>query len=475
MATTNYDAVVPPAQPTKTKHPNEESETQTRKRVRFASSPTEFSAAASALTPSIPNNPTTPPAPLTRSQISTLKRRIHRLESAKLRIRFFMKILLLFVLGTVGNNIFGIISRQLRMHYSGSLALGFIPPIERFAGKSPWSPWVSLFGTTDKGEVAEFSVPRETLQPFGAYPNILNITPEMREEFHPVVIFPLRNMNANTCKGKNDESAKIARKFWRTQTDNTIRNGESCSASSGDPKMLNAKYDYIIKDHTGKNPDTNESSIMLEGGEKVPQLLPTRQKALEYAKTQKLSKGFDVGRFDEDRRGMYTSSLFLNGSETDHDENTEKWRTVHVGLDIGGPVGTKVYAFSDGVIHSAGYNPDVGDYGHVIVVEHHLSSSGKTSDGDIKPSSKIYALYGHLDAKSTLGKYPGQKVRKGQVLGRMGNTADNGGWTGTHVHFQLAVHPPEKEHDMPGAVTMADRKTALLEYIDPRYVVGEVY
>lgn len=45
---------------------------------------------------------------------------------------------------------------------------------------------------------------------------------------------------------------------------------------------------------------------------------------------------------------------------------------------------------------------------------------------------------------------------------------------GTHLHFQLAVHPP-KTHDMPGVVTLTSRDEALLEYVDPRYVLGELY
>jgi hypothetical protein len=45
---------------------------------------------------------------------------------------------------------------------------------------------------------------------------------------------------------------------------------------------------------------------------------------------------------------------------------------------------------------------------------------------------------------------------------------------GTHLHFQLAAHPP-KTHDMPGVVTLTGRDEALLEYVDPRYVLGELY
>jgi murein DD-endopeptidase MepM/ murein hydrolase activator NlpD len=111
---------------------------------------------------------------------------------------------------------------------------------------------------------------------------------------------------------------------------------------------------------------------------------------------------------------MYESFLFAK-------DNYQ--RTVHVGIDIGGPVGTAVHAFEDGIIHSAGYNPELGDYGHVMVIEHIL----KNNHG----LSKVYALYGHLSAKSTQGKWPGQKIKRGQTIGYMGNTAENGGWTGS--------------------------------------------
>jgi hypothetical protein len=43
-----------------------------------------------------------------------------------------------------------------------------------------------------------------------------------------------------------------------------------------------------------------------------------------------------------------------------------------------------------------------------------------------------------------------------------------------HVHFQLSIEPPET-HDMPGAVALADRNKALVQYPDPRWVLGEIY
>jgi murein DD-endopeptidase MepM/ murein hydrolase activator NlpD len=41
-----------------------------------------------------------------------------------------------------------------------------------------------------------------------------------------------------------------------------------------------------------------------------------------------------------------------------------------MGLDIGGPVDTPIYAFADGQILHYGYNSAPGDYGNVIVTKH---------------------------------------------------------------------------------------------------------
>jgi len=169
-------------------------------------------------------------------------------------------------------------------------------------------------------------------------------------------------------------------------------------------------------------------------------------------------KGFSVGRYDENRVSLYTASNLFGEA-----------RTVHMGIDLFGPVDTEVFAFVDGIVHSAGYNPKWGDYGHVIVVEHDLG--GTTKDGRRR---KLWALYGHLDQKSTRNIHVGQHIRRGTLLGRMGNIHENGGWWAPHVHFQLSLYPP-KTHDMPGVVSPADRPHALLHYPDPRLVLGPLY
>jgi len=158
---------------------------------------------------------------------------------------------------------------------------------------------------------------------------------------------------------------------------------------------------------------------------------------------------FDIGRYDELRPGMYSTDLFSDG------------RFLHVGIDIGAPVGTPCMAFDDGEISHFGYNPDDGDYGYVVITKHMID--GKS----------VWALYGHLNSKSIEDKEIGQKISKGEVICWMGDKHENGGWE-SHLHFQLSLNEPET-HDMPGVVSPDNRDQALRDYPDPRLVLGPIY
>jgi peptidoglycan LD-endopeptidase LytH len=140
-----------------------------------------------------------------------------------------------------------------------------------------------------------------------------------------------------------------------------------------------------------------------------------------------------------------------------------------MGVDLVGHVGTAVFGFADGTILSLGYNADLGDYGHVIVVNHTIHTSLSRNETKL-----LYVLYGHLDQASLRGKRVGDPVRAGKVLGWMGHALESGGWTQPHVHVQFALHAPPT-HDMPGAVCRSQRSAALQEYLDPRYIIGDLY
>mmetsp|Transcript_7557 Transcript_7557/g.16823 ORF Transcript_7557/g.16823 Transcript_7557/m.16823 type:complete len:530 (+) Transcript_7557:136-1725(+) len=310
-----------------------------------------------------------------------------------------------------------------------------------------------------------YSIPKQQLQSMTSYPNPLSITDGMRREFHPVVKF---------VEGKKKGPFGL------------LGRGKESDGSEDDDNM----QPYKVMDFTKRSSSSGGSgSTTPAPGSLIP---PDQWKDLmKQRKKSGITTPYTVGRYDEDRRSMYSSDLFSERQPVDETTGSGSGsggkRTVHVGIDIGGPVGTKVYAFADGVVHSAGYNEAWGDYGHVVVIEHDLrrpqGECSKEEEQDLPAekgtstststcSSKIWALYGHLN--SVRGKKPGKRIKRGQVVGAMGDLKDNGGGYDPHVHFQLSTRPPET-HDMPGVVSTADRPRALVEYPDPRLVLGPLY
>lgn len=194
----------------------------------------------------------------------------------------------------------------------------------------------------------------------------------------------------------------------------------------------------------------------------VPSLPPTfvvRDFTRGMAANPPLGAQYDVGRYNERRRNMYSTDLF--GASDPWAGRERERRDIHIGVDIGGPVGTPIHATADGVVHSAGYNAADGDYGHVVVLEHLLGGR------------RVWALHGHLSAASTEGKAAGDAIARGDVLGWLGDRHENGGWP-AHVHFQLGLEEPAT-HDMPGVVSDAQHAAALEAYPDPRMVLGPLY
>ena len=87
----------------------------------------------------------------------------------------------------------------------------------------------------------------------------------------------------------------------------------------------------------------------------------------------------------------------------------------HKGLDIPGPVGTPIYATADGMIGRAQW---VSGYGKFVEINH---------------GNAVQTRYGHLSAMNVV---PGQRIRKGDVLGFMGSTGRS---TGSHLHYEVRI------------------------------------
>lgn len=139
-----------------------------------------------------------------------------------------------------------------------------------------------------------------------------------------------------------------------------------------------------------------------------------------------------IGYYKEPRL-IYTEQNFRLGRWKASDR-----RTVHLGVDIFGPVGTSLYAPLEGVVEFAGYRPDKLDYGGLVVLAH------QTPQGD-----EFHTLYGHLSKASVEKLAVGQRISKGEAFASLGGLDENGGWN-PHVHFQLALTTAGMSEDWPG-------------------------
>lgn len=168
-----------------------------------------------------------------------------------------------------------------------------------------------------------------------------------------------------------------------------------------------------------------------------------------YDENRFLDQPYGIGKYNEKRINMYKGPLYA-----DH-------RDIHVGIDIGAPVGTPVHAFYDGEVFLFHYNSMPLDYGYTVITKHHIDNED------------IYVLHGHLSKNSLEGKSIGQKIKKGEVFAWLGEKSENGGWN-PHLHFQISIEKPEK-CDMPGVVNEKDLQAALKKYPDPRLILGPLY
>ena len=95
-----------------------------------------------------------------------------------------------------------------------------------------------------------------------------------------------------------------------------------------------------------------------------------------------------------------------------------KTQKFHSGVDYAAPRGTAIYASGNGRVEMARY---VNGYGNYVKIRH---------------NSEYETAYGHMQRFAS-GIRPGVNVRKGQIIGYVGNTGRS---TGPHLHFEILRH-----------------------------------
>jgi murein DD-endopeptidase MepM/ murein hydrolase activator NlpD len=95
-----------------------------------------------------------------------------------------------------------------------------------------------------------------------------------------------------------------------------------------------------------------------------------------------------------------------------------KVRKLHTGMDFSATIGTPIYATGDGVVHNEKGGNKVGGrgYGKYVVIDHGYG---------------YQTLYAHMSKKNVV---PGQRVKRGDVIGFVGNSGTS---TSPHLHYEV--------------------------------------
>jgi 4-aminobutyrate aminotransferase-like enzyme/Ser/Thr protein kinase RdoA (MazF antagonist) len=152
---------------------------------------------------------------------------------------------------------------------------------------------------------------------------------------------------------------------------------------------------------------------------------------------QDTSSTLAIGRYNE-ARAIYTTDSFISPGN-----DAPTWRTIHIGLDFFTQQGRDVCAVLDGTVHSFANNSGDRDYGPTIILRHQVTEN-----------LTFYTLYGHLTQDSLMTLKPNKVVKRGEKIGRIGSTVENGNWP-PHLHFQLMLDMLGKQGDFPGVCNVS--------------------
>ena len=165
----------------------------------------------------------------------------------------------------------------------------------------------------------------------------------------------------------------------------------------------------------------------LEGYENSKLISESTQKLDQISKQLYVqSKSFDdVVKMAKNKEQMLASIPAIqpiSNKDLTHIPSGFGWRTdpiyktaeFHPGLDFTANTGTKIYATGDGVVAEA--NANAQGYGNHVIINHGFG---------------YQTLYGHM---SRMAVYPGQKVKRGELIGYVGSTGRS---TGPHVHYEV--------------------------------------
>jgi len=169
------------------------------------------------------------------------------------------------------------------------------------------------------------------------------------------------------------------------------------------PALAGRTAGYInLNDHAVQVPPVNGRSVFLDA------TLTDKFLAAAHAR---MNVDYSLGGYLEDRRDLWRGSYL--------DEQS----AVHLGIDVNVPAGTGVSVAHASRVEKIVHDPDQnGGWGTAVIFKL-----------EEPRGQAAYFVYGHLS--SELAVKEGDLVRPGDVVGKIGQHHENGGWY-EHLHVQ---------------------------------------
>jgi murein DD-endopeptidase MepM/ murein hydrolase activator NlpD len=154
----------------------------------------------------------------------------------------------------------------------------------------------------------------------------------------------------------------------------------------------------------------------------APRLDPSALTEMDRSLTRLTDRSAELEEFYRDQTVLLSSTPsvwpvrgYLSAGFGNRVDPFTGQKDFHPGIDISTPMGAKIHSPADGVVISRGMQ---GGYGNAVVIDHAYG---------------VVTRYGHLQSFAVK---PGQKVRRGEVIGYVGSTGRS---TGPHLHYEVWV------------------------------------
>ncbi len=269
-----------------------------------------------------------------------------------------------------------------------------------------------LKGDTVSGIARKFEISQNTLIWEN---NIKNNKLKIGQE---LTILPVNGFRYEIKKG--DTLSSIAKKYgisideikkYNEVSDKGLKIGEKIILPGAKKEKVLAKKTKKKKNSSFKEVKNASSGVMGLAGDGNVQKYVKRRGIVPYNKGAFINVPKRVpGRY------KYTKTDY--GYFTHPAPGSTRTQGIHGwnAIDMAAPIGSNIYAAADGVVIKASSGGWGGGYGTYVMIKH---------------PNGLVTMYAH---NSKLLVQKGEKVKKGQVIAKMGSTGRS---TGSHVHFEV--------------------------------------